>query len=121
MNKKLYIGNIELATAADLQAVEARVLKLLPEVTSENENQLVVTSVSGLKAVDPVEFLSKSFNSEQFEKQNGVLTLKSVDARIIRVADTPLKDVLAQFATKEEVKEELKSALSWGNLDVLNK
>lgn len=63
MSKKLYIGNIELATAADLQAVEARVLKLLPDVASEAENQLVVTSVSGLKAVDPVEFLSESLSA----------------------------------------------------------
>lgn len=75
---KLYIGNIELATAADLQAVEARVLKLLPEATPENENQLVVTSVSGLKAVDPVEFLSES-----------------------------LETTLTQFATKEELKSAL--------------
>lgn len=78
MSKKLYIGNIELATAADLQAVEARVLKLFPEATPENENQLVVTSVSGLKAVDPVEFLSES-----------------------------LETTLTQFATKEELKAAL--------------
>lgn len=78
MSKKLYIGNIELATAADLQKVETRVLKLLPEVTPESENQLVVTSVSGLKAVDTVEFLSRS-----------------------------LETTLTQFATKEELKSAL--------------
>lgn len=121
MSKKLYIGNIELATAADLQAVEARILKLFPEGVAETENQLIVTSTSGLKAVDPVEFLSdflsKSLNQEQFEKKDGVVTLKAVDAQIVQLAGgVSLETTLTQFATKEDVNE-LKSALSWDNLD----